>query len=148
MDRLRAGKTDVLPFAPGEKHSGGAAISGAAAVFLHWCEARGMRRLQDVQPVHVAAYIEQWRGERSAPTVKQHLAGRQLRAVRGASAIRTARGDVIRRRVAPVCSKPARAVADSVRAMTLAAVVALRRPTSLSRKPRTVEHSLLVIGRP
>jgi site-specific recombinase XerC len=30
-------------------------------------------RLQDVQPVHVAAYVEQLQGERSAPTVKQHL---------------------------------------------------------------------------
>jgi integrase/recombinase XerD len=34
-----------------------------------------MRRLQDVRPVHVAAYIEQLQAERSAATVKQHLAG-------------------------------------------------------------------------
>src|SRR5450755_4698521 len=33
------------------------AYGRAAAAFLRWCEARGMRRLQDVQPVHVAAYI-------------------------------------------------------------------------------------------
>jgi integrase/recombinase XerD len=30
--------------------------------------------LQDVQPVHVAAYIEQLQGKLSTPTVKQHLA--------------------------------------------------------------------------
>ena len=35
---------------------------------------RGLARLGDVQPVHVAAYIELLAGEMSAPTVKQHLA--------------------------------------------------------------------------
>jgi hypothetical protein len=30
-----------------------AAYGRAAAAFLRWCEARGIRRLQDVQPVHV-----------------------------------------------------------------------------------------------
>jgi hypothetical protein len=48
--------------------------SRCRAAFLRWCEARGVRRLQDVQLVHVA-YIEQLQGQRSAPTVKQHLAG-------------------------------------------------------------------------
>jgi site-specific recombinase XerD len=43
-----------------------AAYGRAAAAFLRWCEARGVRRLQDVQPVHVAAYIEQLRDARSA----------------------------------------------------------------------------------
>src|SRR5450755_704949 len=52
-----------------------AAYGRAAAAFLRWCEARGMRRLQDVQPVHVAAYIEQLQKQRAAPTAKQHLAG-------------------------------------------------------------------------
>src|ERR1700674_3472597 len=36
-----------------------AAYARAAAVFLRWCEGQGITRLQDVQPVHVAAYIEQ-----------------------------------------------------------------------------------------
>src|SRR5450755_3011611 len=52
-----------------------AAYGRAAATFLCWCEARGIRGLPDVQPVHVAAYIEQLHKQRSAPTVKQHLAG-------------------------------------------------------------------------
>jgi integrase/recombinase XerD len=51
-----------------------AAYGRAAAGFLRWCEMQGITRLQDVQPVHVAAYIEQLQGARSAPTVKQHLA--------------------------------------------------------------------------
>jgi len=35
---------------------------------------QGITRLQDVQPVHVAAYIEQLGQEMSPPSVKQHLA--------------------------------------------------------------------------
>jgi site-specific recombinase XerD len=34
----------------------------------------GIDALGRVQPVHVAAYIEQLQGKRAAPTVKQHLA--------------------------------------------------------------------------
>ena len=51
-----------------------AAYGRAAGAFLRWCEGRGSSELGDVQPVHVAAYIEQLQGKRSAPTVKQHLA--------------------------------------------------------------------------
>src|ERR1035437_1060132 len=50
------------------------AYARAAAVFLHWCEGQGIDELGRVQPVHVAAYIEQLLGQHSAPTVKQHLA--------------------------------------------------------------------------
>ncbi|HEY6346905.1 MAG TPA: tyrosine-type recombinase/integrase [Bryobacteraceae bacterium] len=51
-----------------------AAYARAAGAFLRWCEGQGIDALGHVQPVHVAAYIEQLQGERSAPTVKQHLA--------------------------------------------------------------------------
>jgi site-specific recombinase XerD len=51
-----------------------AAYARAAAAFLAWCEERGITDLRQVQPVVVAAYVEQLTGERSAPTVKQHLA--------------------------------------------------------------------------
>jgi site-specific recombinase XerD len=43
-------------------------------VFLRWCQGQGITRLQDVQPVHVGAYIEQLGKEMSPPSVKQHLA--------------------------------------------------------------------------
>jgi integrase/recombinase XerD len=43
-------------------------------VFLRWCEGQGIARLKDVQPVHVATYIEHLSKEMSAPSVKQHLA--------------------------------------------------------------------------
>ncbi len=51
-----------------------AAYARAAAVFRRWCQGQGIARLKDVQPVHVAAYIEQLSEEMSAPSVKQHLA--------------------------------------------------------------------------
>ncbi len=51
-----------------------AAYGRAAGAFLQWCEDHGIAELCKLQPVHVAAYIEQLGRERSAPTVKQHLA--------------------------------------------------------------------------
>jgi len=51
-----------------------AAYGQAAGAFLRWCEGRCITRLEDVQPVHVAGYIEELGKTRKAPTVKQHLA--------------------------------------------------------------------------
>ena len=42
--------------------------------FLGWCEQRGVLSIAAVQPLHVAAYIEELGQSRSAPTVKQRLA--------------------------------------------------------------------------
>jgi hypothetical protein len=44
------------------------AYGRAVSAFMQWCQDHGINRLQDVQPIHVAAYIEQLQGERSAPT--------------------------------------------------------------------------------
>jgi integrase/recombinase XerD len=51
-----------------------AAYAHASAMFLRWCEGQEITRLQDVQPVHVAAYVEHLAREMSPPSVKQHLA--------------------------------------------------------------------------
>lgn len=50
-----------------------AAYARAASAFFVWCELHGLA-LPTIQPVHVATYIEQIGRERSAPSVKQHLA--------------------------------------------------------------------------
>lgn len=50
------------------------AYSRAAADFLSWCEAAGVRSITDVQPLHVATWIELQTREHSAPTAKQRLA--------------------------------------------------------------------------
>jgi integrase/recombinase XerD len=49
------------------------AYAHAVVRFLEWCEEHG-RSLEQLEPIVVAAYIEQLGGEASAPTVKQHLA--------------------------------------------------------------------------
>ncbi len=51
-----------------------AAYGRAAGAFLRWCEERGMTELRQIQPVHVAAYVEELGRTLAAPTVKQHLA--------------------------------------------------------------------------
>jgi integrase/recombinase XerD len=51
-----------------------AAYGRAAGEFLAWCEGQGMTGLDEVEPVHVATYIEQLGRRMSAPSVKQHLA--------------------------------------------------------------------------
>ena len=51
-----------------------AAYACSVAGFFSWCEERGLRQLSAVQPVHVAAYVEELTKSRSAPSVKQSLA--------------------------------------------------------------------------
>ena len=50
------------------------AYGRAVGDFFGWCEQHELS-LAQLQPVHVAAYVEQLGQTRSAPTVKQHLAG-------------------------------------------------------------------------
>ena len=45
-----------------------------AAEFAAWCEGRGVTILAAVQPIHVAAWIEELGTTHSVPTVKQRLA--------------------------------------------------------------------------
>ena len=46
----------------------------AVSRFLNWCQTQGIGELDQVRPIHVAAYVEQLQGELSRPSVKQHLA--------------------------------------------------------------------------
>ena len=48
------------------------AYARAVSRFLAWCEEHGLHQLEAIEPMVVAAYIEQHPG--SPPTVKQHLA--------------------------------------------------------------------------
>jgi site-specific recombinase XerD len=50
------------------------AYSRAVADFLAWCDALGVRSIAQVQPLHVAGWIELQARERSAPTAKLRLA--------------------------------------------------------------------------
>ncbi len=50
------------------------AYARAAGDLLAWCAGAGVRSITDVQPLHVAAWIELQTQTSSAPTVKQRLA--------------------------------------------------------------------------
>jgi site-specific recombinase XerD len=50
------------------------AYARAVGDFFRWAEERGVRSLETVSSVHVAAWVEQLGREVSPPTVKQHLA--------------------------------------------------------------------------
>jgi site-specific recombinase XerD len=51
-----------------------AAYARAVEQFFRWCEQRGVE-LRSISTIVVSAYIEELTSKRSAPTVKQHLAG-------------------------------------------------------------------------
>ena len=50
------------------------AYAQATREFQTWCETAGITSIAAVQPVHVAAYIEQLARQRAVPTAKQRLA--------------------------------------------------------------------------
>ena len=50
------------------------AYAKAVSEFSAWCALHGLKDLVAIEPVHVAAYIEQLQRRLSAPSVKQHLA--------------------------------------------------------------------------
>ena len=110
-----------------------AAYGRAAGAFLVWCEDRGLSELRELQPVHVAAYIEQLGRERSAPTVKQHLAclrmlfdwlvTGQVIASNPAHAVRGPRHSVQKGATAVISSVEARELLDS---MDAESVIGLR----------------------
>ena len=51
-----------------------AAYLHAVSRFFAWCEHHRIGQLADIEPLHVAAYIEALGGNFEKPTVKQHLA--------------------------------------------------------------------------
>jgi site-specific recombinase XerD len=51
-----------------------AAYARAAFLFFAWCERHQVGQLADIEPLHIAAYIETLQAGYEKPTVKQHLA--------------------------------------------------------------------------
>jgi site-specific recombinase XerD len=110
-----------------------AAYTRAASQFLRWCEERGISELAAIKPMHVAGYIEQLQRERSAPTVKQHLAclrmlldwlvTGQVIPSNPAHSVRGPRHSVSKGATAVISSAEARELFDSMDAQT---VVGLR----------------------
>jgi site-specific recombinase XerD len=46
----------------------------AVCSFFAWLEQHGITELVDIEPIHVAAYVETLQASVAKPTVKQHLA--------------------------------------------------------------------------
>jgi len=96
----------------------------AAAEFATWCEQAGITELRDVEPVHVAAYIETLGKRLSAPSVKLHLAGirvlfdwlviGQVIAVNPASSVRGPKHSVRKGKTPVLGADEARTLLDSI----------------------------------
>lgn len=130
-----------------------AAYGRSAGAFLRWCEERGIAELGQVQPVHVAAYIEQLGRERSAPTVKQHLAclrmlfdwlvTGQVVPSNPAHAVRGPRHSVSKGATAVISSAEARELLDS---MDASSVVGLRDRALVAAMAFTFARVSAVVG--
>jgi site-specific recombinase XerD len=54
------------------------AYLNATRRFAGWCEGRGIGRLPEVRPFHVAAFVKELQTDLAPPTVKQHLAALRM----------------------------------------------------------------------
>jgi site-specific recombinase XerD len=105
------------------------AYARAAADFAAWCETNGLTELRDIEPVHVAAYVEGLQFKLSAPSVKLHLAGirmlfdwlviGQLLAVNPASSVRGPKHSVRKGKTPVLAADEARTLLDAIDATTL-----------------------------
>jgi integrase/recombinase XerC len=100
------------------------AYGQATGQFLLWREKAGVLSIAGVKPLHVATYIEQLGRDRSAPTVKQHLAAirhlfdwlvtGQVMPVNPASSMRGPSHSVKRGKTPVLDPSEARALLDSI----------------------------------
>lgn len=100
------------------------AYAHAAQEFGTWCELNGFTELRDIEPVHIAAYIETLQDRLAAPSVKQHLAAirmlfnwlvvGQVLAVNPASPVRGPKHSVKKGKTPVLTADEARALLDSI----------------------------------
>lgn len=101
----------------------------AVGQFATWCDCNGFNELVDLEPVHVAAYVEQLGRRLAKPSVKQHLAAirmlfdwlvvGQVVATNPAAPVRGPK-HVVRKGKTPVLTaEEARTLLDSIPADTL-----------------------------
>lgn len=105
------------------------AYARAVNRFASWCAEYSLHDLQDVEPVHVAAYIETLLLEMAAPSVKQQLAALrilfdwlvtgQIIAVNPASSVRGPKHSVKKGKTPVLAADEARALIDALDVSTL-----------------------------
>jgi site-specific recombinase XerD len=101
----------------------------AVCRFFAWCEHAKLGELADIEPLHVAAYVEALQRDYEKPTVKQHLAAirmcfdwlitGQILAVNPAHAVRGPKHVVKRGKTPVLMTDDARALLDSIDTSTL-----------------------------
>jgi integrase/recombinase XerD len=106
-----------------------AAYYRATWQFFAWLEQHGIDELVAIEPLHVAAYIEQLQGVMAKPTVKQHLAAirmlfdwlvvGQVLATNPAHAVRGPKHVVKRGKTPVLTADQARRLIDSIDVSTL-----------------------------
>ena len=97
--------------------------------FFAWCEHHQVGRPDDIEPLHIAAYVEQLQGSMAKPSVKQHLAAirmlfdwlvtGQVLAINPAHAVRGPKHVVKRGKTPVLTSDQARELLDSIDTSTL-----------------------------
>ena len=106
------------------------AYAEAAAGFAAWCDAHGIGHLRDVEPVHVAAQVEDLQLRMAAPSVNLQLAGLrmlfdwlvvgQIISTNPASAVRGPKHSVRTGKTPVLTAGEARELLDSIVTDTLA----------------------------
>ena len=101
----------------------------AVRQFFAWCDQRRIGELADIEPLHIAAYIEALQTTMSKPTVKQHLAAIRMLfdwlvtghvvMVNPATSVRGPKHVVKRGKTTVLTAEEARALLDSIDTTTL-----------------------------
>ncbi len=105
------------------------AYARAVNEFASWCASVGLDDLADIEPVHVAAFVETLQGRLSAPSVKLHLAAirmlfdwlvvGQVVASNPASSVRGPRHSVKKGKTPVLAADEARALLDCIDTSTV-----------------------------
>ncbi len=100
------------------------AYARAAAEFAAWCDQAGLHELHDIEPVHIAAYVETIQRRMAAPSVKLHLAAirmlfdwlvvGQVVATNPASVVRGPKHSVRKGKTPVLAGDEARAMLDAI----------------------------------
>jgi site-specific recombinase XerD len=100
------------------------AYARAAAEFAAWCGQNGLQGLREIEPIHVAAYVEGLQGRLAAPSIKLHLAALrmlfdwlvvgQVLAANPASSVRGPKHRVRKGKTPVLTAEEARALLDSI----------------------------------
>ena len=117
--------------------------------FAAWCQDHQIRQLSEVQPVHVAAFIQDLQGQLSPATVKQHLAALRILfdwlvtghilQLNPAHAVRGPKYSLKKGKTPVLTATEARALLDSIRTVQLGRFTIDRLMTVLNKLGQHVD---------